>query len=864
MESELATESWMSLDSLVGDWASAAMNEEEFERVLLEAETELAHETQLESESDVETETDADADADADVEGGSTFKHLLARARANVVRAKAAPAPAAQQAVLANKAPQPNRPLFAGKPTPAPAKGAQKLQAIMAKNPKLARIGQKISNKLKEVSTNIKTKLKADLAKAKSAVEKSKIIVGAKKAAAQAKRAAVKVAKKAVAKAKALKAMAKGDKKKKHHGQLTGSNKGNGRKAGDGRKDDKKGKESKKDKKKGKKGSKKNRKGKKGSKKGKKGKKGSKKGKKGSKKDRKNKKNRKDKKCKGKKCRKGKKGKKVPRSKSTKARDGEGRFVDRYKLPVHTSGKLKGKPKTKKQLSKAEMKAYKKHHAQSKVAHAALKSAKKKRKIAKADLKHGKSKLRPLQSKAKKAAKKAAKAVKKIHALRQRAAKGGAKLQHKLASRQVAAAKLQKDAIAAQTEFRAQKSKVASLQAAVKSAEQAVDDARANIHENGFDLLLDKVGQDVDKLDKSLFGKKKKAKKSTDLPGELPVRTVRRSVEVPDETKPGEWIRKDMDIVEEIPTQRVEIMEDKEIPDPKRPGFKTRKFVKSVRVLPASIPKATGPVTIQTRKEQRPYTTPDGKVVPVEVTYQVATQMVRANKKRNGGTPAGFKDQIVQPPPESGLIYKEVMRKFPVKINGKTKQVPFRVSVWSKASIRLEDVKGRSVAKLHLREVKSGAAPYDLKTVRSAARLVDGKMQIAVMKQVPVQTKRGLMLEPRAIDVPASASQVTGGKAPKVKSRKPKARVNIPKQKWKVVLEGVDDSLAQQQARAQALKAVEEDIEDLGPKGSISERHLKAGKQAHAVVDRVRENFYDHQEELEFKPLIREKHRFID
>jgi len=88
-------------------------------------------------------------------------------------------------------------------------------------------------------------------------------------------------------------------------------------------------------------------------------------------------------------------------------------------------------------------------------------------------------------------------------------------------------------------------------------------------------------------------------------------------------------------------------------------------------------------------------------------------------------------------------------------------------------------------------------------------------------------------------------------KAPKYV--KPRAH---PKTKLKVVYEGVDNSIAAQQARKKALKAVQEDIEDFAINGSIAERHLREGHRVHAVVDKVREAFSDHQEELYHKRLI--------
>jgi len=108
------------------------------------------------------------------------------------------------------------------------------------------------------------------------------------------------------------------------------------------------------------------------------------------------------------------------------------------------------------------------------------------------------------------------------------------------------------------------------------------------------------------------------------------------------------------------------------------------------------------------------------------------------------------------------------------------------------------------------------------------------------------------------------------GKAKKHKKakRKPKhkpAPLPIPtrtgRKKWPVVYEGVDNSLAAQQSRKNALKAVAEDIEDNAKFGSIAERHLREGHKQHKFVDATRENFWEHQDSLATVPLIRMKDR---
>jgi len=273
------------------------------------------------------------------------------------------------------------------------------------------------------------------------------------------------------------------------------------------------------------------------------------------------------------------------------------------------------------------------------------------------------------------------------------------------------------------------------------------------------------------------------------------------------------------------------------------------------------VPRATGPVTIIDKKEKRPYKLPNGKTIPVEVTYQVATQTVKA--PGNGRIPNGFIQQEVRPPRRSGLVYKEKKQDFPVLIDGSVRQIPFRVATWSKTIIKLKDVKGRSVAKLKVKPVKSGSSPISVKQLRSSPRMLDGKLQVAILKSVPTKhpKRAGFYLKNTAIDVPVN-SDVVKGKTPKLKLHAPQKR--IIKKKLKIVYEGVDNSIAQQNARKKALGDVEEDIQDNAINGSISERHLKMGEAAHTEVDRVRENFYPFEDELSLKHLIRPEHRFID
>lgn len=114
---------------------------------------------------------------------------------------------------------------------------------------------------------------------------------------------------------------------------------------------------------------------------------------------------------------------------SKEPRDAEGRFLNRYKIPVHTSGIAKGQQKTRPQLNKSESKAYKVHETRSKVAYKTLKSAQAKAKTVLADAKFAKSKVRPLRRAAQKAARAAAKAVKDVHAKRKAAVMGGPKAQ---------------------------------------------------------------------------------------------------------------------------------------------------------------------------------------------------------------------------------------------------------------------------------------------------------------------------------------------------------------------------------------------------------------------------------------------------
>jgi len=100
-------------------------------------------------------------------------------------------------------------------------------------------------------------------------------------------------------------------------------------------------------------------------------------------------------------------------------------------------------------------------------------------------------------------------------------------------------------------------------------------------------------------------------------------------------------------------------------------------------------------------------------------------------------------------------------------------------------------------------------------------------------------------------------SKKRGKKKKKAKKLKP-----VPRFKLKVVYQGVDNSIAAQQARKQALEAVEETIQDNAANGSIKEKHIRDGWKAHAKVDQVREDFYKHQEKLSYKRLIEPKHRF--
>jgi len=162
-----------------------------------------------------------------------------------------------------------------------------------------------------------------------------------------------------------------------------------------------------------------------------------------------------------------------------------------------------------------------------------------------------------------------------------------------------------------------------------------------------------------------------------------------------------------------------------------------------------------------------------------------------------------------------------------------------------------------------VKEVESGSSPISIKQLRSAPRMLDGKLQVAVLKAIPTKHKKraGFYLKNTLIDVPVTGD-VIKGKAPKLKLHAPQKR--IIRKKLKIVYEGVDNSLAQQQARKKALHDVEEDIEDNAINGSISERHLKMGEAAHEEVDRVRENFYPFEDELSLKHLIRPEHRFID
>jgi len=69
---------------------------------------------------------------------------------------------------------------------------------------------------------------------------------------------------------------------------------------------------------------------------------------------------------------------------------------------------------------------------------------------------------------------------------------------------------------------------------------------------------------------------------------------------------------------------------------------------------------------------------------------------------------------------------------------------------------------------------------------------------------------------------------------------------------------------AAQNARKKALENVEEDIQDNAINGSISERHLINGNKVHEVAKEVREKFFEHQDKLYLKRLIKPEHRFLD
>jgi len=215
----------------------------------------------------------------------------------------------------------------------------------------------------------------------------------------------------------------------------------------------------------------------------------------------------------------------------------------------------------------------------------------------------------------------------------------------------------------------------------------------------------------------------------------------------------------------------------------------------------------------------------------------------------------------VHPPFHSGLYKEEKKKNFQVVVKGQIKTVPFLVSTYSKTTILLNTVGGRSVASLKFDEVESGAAPIETKQLQSAPRTLDGKLQVAVLKRLPEKHPSGyFMLRSVAVDVPVT-KRLLAGKPPAAPA--PPA-APTPKNRLPIVYEGVDNSIAAQQARKRAMKNVEEDIFDYAINGSISERHLKAGWKAHAKTDKVREAFYDHQEELYHKKLIEPKHRFID
>jgi len=229
---------------------------------------------------------------------------------------------------------------------------------------------------------------------------------------------------------------------------------------------------------------------------------------------------------------------------------------------------------------------------------------------------------------------------------------------------------------------------------------------------------------------------------------------------------------------------------------------------------------------------------------------------------RKDGKGVEFKQTKARPPFHSGLLYKEVVRSFPALVDGQIKQLKFKVGEWSSTTIVLEESGGKQVAKIKIRSVDSGSPPFPLRPVKSAVRSLNGKLQVAYLKRLPVATPSGFFrLMASAVDVPVNEKTLKGAKAP---SPPPPAAKPAPKTKNSIVYEGVDNSIAQQNARRAALKAVQEDIDDYAINGSISERHLKAGHSAVDVAKKVREAFYDHQEELVHKKLIRPKHRFID
>jgi hypothetical protein len=526
-----------------------------------------------------------------------------------------------------------------------------------------------------------------------------------------------------------------------------------------------------------------------------------------------------------------------------------GRFIKRFILPRHKNGRYKRKS----EMTKKERAAYKKALKLAKLADKKLKAITKKADTAGKNHRFAKRKAKKLKKAAKHAALNAAMAQKKLQKARQKAAMGGPAAKRALAAAQKFAEKLQKLAVKAQAKYKAAKLNVKMLADKIKKLAKRVKKAIQHIFRNGYDEILDKLPGDIIKLDRALF--------PGVIPGQVPKgwRKVLRNVEIPSTKRPGKFNRKMMTVIEKIHRKKVRIMKQVEYPDPKRPGRKLKKWVQKWRHVKKA-PPATGPVSIIAKKEHRPHTLPNGKVIPVEVTYQVAVQTVRAPQKGRG-TPAGFKQIEVRPPHRSGLIFDEKFKEFPALINGDIKNVKFLVAQWSKANILLNEEKGKSVASVKISEIDSGSAPFSIKQVQSAPRKLNGKLQVAILKRLPVKDPSTFFkLIPSPVDIPFSAGLLKG-KPPVLVKTPPKP---TPKLKNKIVYEGVDNSIAAQNARKKALEDVQEDIQDNAINGSISERHLIAGHKAHAEVDRVRENFYNHQEQLVHKRLIKKEHRFID